>query len=132
VRDALGEILSRWGMMVSFASDRDTAMVRMHRAWDAGRPYAAALVDADLPPSDEISILDAMQESLLPPHGLILMLRPGRFATEASKYRQRGVSACLRKPIRMAELNEALRGALRLSRAVPREDTAPSRDAEAA
>lgn len=117
VRRIMGETLSEWGVMVTTAHESASAIVRMHRAWDAGRPFGAALIDAEMPPSNALALLDLMQEQYLPPHGIIIMMPPGARAAEAALYRHRGVSACLRKPIRQRELIDALRAALRLDRA---------------
>ncbi|MBD3237486.1 MAG: response regulator [Candidatus Eisenbacteria bacterium] len=132
VGEVLGEILTEWGMLVSYARDCDTALVRMNQAWDSGRPFAAALIDGKLASTDGVTLLNAMHEQYIPPHGLIITLPPKSFAGEAARCRQRGVSACLRKPIRLAELNEALRGALRLSRNARREVASPAQRTDAA
>jgi CheY-like chemotaxis protein len=131
VRQILGETLTDWGMTVIPVDSNAAALVRMHRAWEAGRPFAAALIDGDMSPSSGLALLDLMQAQYIPPRGVIMTLPPSAVTAEAAVYRERGITACLRKPVRQSELREALRTALQLGRSASLrgQDRAEERDA---
>jgi len=132
IREIIAALLDGWGAQVTTAEDSATAIIRMQRAWDVGRPFAASLLDADMPDTQGLELLDLLQRRYLPPHGIIMMISPRLIAADTARYRQRGVTACLRKPIRHAELREALRAALRIEPGRVADDSAPAPRAQAA
>jgi CheY-like chemotaxis protein len=108
-RRILAERLSGWGLHPTVVGSDDAARQALTRAHDAGAPFAAALIDADLGGPDAFALAAEM-----PAHGglhgpVIMMLSPGGRASE--RCRAQGLTAWLTKPIKPSALLEALQQA---------------------
>jgi signal transduction histidine kinase/CheY-like chemotaxis protein len=112
VRRVIGETLLSWGITPSEATFADGAIDELQRARDAGKPFAVALLDADMPPEDGFSLLDKMEGRFEVPKGTVMMLSATAGSAEVAKYQERGATACLTKPAKRSELIEAIMSAL--------------------
>jgi CheY-like chemotaxis protein/signal transduction histidine kinase len=99
----LADMLSQWGMKVSLAADGAAATEALAESAGSGDAFRLVLADAHLPVTDGCAVAPECALVLLTPYGR---------ATEASRRSEGGVAAFLTKPVRRAELREALRKAL--------------------
>ena len=105
-RQILQSMLNRWKLRAAAVAGGQEALGELSSAWEAGDPYALLLIDSRMPIMDGFTVLERAQQSLsvLP----ILMLSPSSCLEEAKRCRELGVNAYLVKPIRQAELREAI------------------------
>ena len=122
----LTEMCQAVGATVTAASDGAQALDLLRRGGASGRPFDVALVDLNVPPPDGEALAAIVAEEKIPTR---LVLTTGMIAaTTEQRIRQR-FSDLLRKPVRLSQLVEALRGRADRS-AVPRADAklSPARD----
>ncbi|MCK6503716.1 response regulator [Myxococcota bacterium] len=100
--------LAGWRMQATHVADGDAALLRLGQARSEGRPFGLLLLDADMPGRDGWSVLAALQDQPGLVGATVFMLPDGAPAARFQESRARGAAATIGKPIRPAELVEAI------------------------
>ena len=111
-RRILGRTLSSWKAAPTLAESAEAALAALHRARDSGQPFALVLSDAHMPGVDGFSLAKRIKQDAHLAGATIMMLTSGGQRGDAARCRELGVAAYLTKPIRQAELKEAVCGVL--------------------
>ncbi len=100
-RRILGEMLTGWGLSPTLAADRDAALAALDRALRERKPFAVALLDADLltPDWSETATKAGLPLVVLVPTGRVYPRVPG-------------VARSVAKPVKASHLLEAIEATL--------------------
>jgi CheY-like chemotaxis protein len=85
------------------------ALGEMRRAVDAGNPYPLVLLDANMPGMSGFAVVEEIRKDPRLAPATIMMLSSADQAENAARCRELGVAVYLVKPIKQAELLEAIR-----------------------
>jgi CheY-like chemotaxis protein len=100
--------LARWGMGPEPVERTEAALEALDRAQTSGQPFALVLADAYMPGLDGFALAeDIRRHPQLVGTSLVMMVSAGQRG-DAARCRELKVAAYLPKPIRQAELREAL------------------------
>ncbi len=91
------------------------ALRAIDEARRAGRPFALALVDADMPGMDGFDLVERMKKDGDPAAIPIVMLTSAGRRGDAARGRELGISAYLTKPVRQSSLLDAVMDTLGVS-----------------
>ena len=111
-RRILGRTLSNWKAVPTLAESAEAALAALRRARDSGQPFALVLSDAHMPGVDGFALTEQIKRDANLTGATIMMLTSGGQRGDAARCRKLGVAAYLTKPIRQAQLKEAVCGAL--------------------
>jgi two-component system sensor histidine kinase/response regulator len=103
-RGILAETLSRWGMIPTQTAGGAQALAAMEDAQAAGRPYALVIVDARMPDMDGFTLVERIRTDPRLRGAPIMMLTAYGQQGDAARSRESGASACLTKPVGVADL----------------------------
>ncbi len=126
----LEETLTNWRMAPTAVGSGREALAVMERAKDEGTPFALILVDVQMPEMDGFALVEHIQRSPKLAGPTIMMLSSAGQPGDLARARQLGVAAYLTKPIKQADLLDALLAAMGMQSAVapePAPRTAPVR-----
>jgi signal transduction histidine kinase/DNA-binding response OmpR family regulator/HAMP domain-containing protein len=121
-RRILEGLLNRWDMESTSVESGAEALEQLSAAWDAGEPYELILTDLNMPVMDGFTLVEHIRERSNLSAATIMMLSSGGNRGDAARCQQLGMAAYLMKPIRQAELREAIGralGARKLDSAMP-------------
>ncbi|HEX3623329.1 MAG TPA: response regulator [Acidimicrobiales bacterium] len=106
-RSALLAQVTRWGMSAVVAEDGAAGLDAVASAAGEGRPFAVAILDASMPGMDgaELAALMAADANLSATRVVLLSTRR---ALESTASGRTGIAAVVVKPVREAELHDAL------------------------
>jgi two-component system, sensor histidine kinase and response regulator len=107
-RRFLEEVLTRWGMRPALVDSGKEALESLRRAGDSGQPFPLVLTDAQMPGMDGFKLADLIRQNSQTSGTPIVMLASGGQPGDAARCRESGISAYLAKPVRQAELREAI------------------------
>jgi CheY-like chemotaxis protein len=107
-RRILSEMLSRWGAAVTEANGGQQAVAALLGATKAGAPYSLVLLDRRMPGVDGFEVAEAIHRQPTMAGTTILMLTSDNRAEDIARGRALGVAAYLVKPVKQAELLEAI------------------------
>jgi PAS domain S-box-containing protein len=107
----LREMLTRWGATVTEASGGAEGIAEMLRARAAGLPYSLVLLDRRMPGVDGFQVAERILGDPTMATTVILMLTSDNRAGDVARGRELGVAAYLVKPVKRAELLEAIHAA---------------------
>ena len=107
-RRILSEMLSRWGAAVTEANGGEQAVAALLGATNAGAPYSLVLLDRRMPGVDGFEVAEAIHRQPTMAGTTILMLTSDNRAEDIARGRALGVAAYLVKPVKQAELLEAI------------------------
>jgi PAS domain S-box-containing protein len=107
-RHILDDVLSRWRMKPTLASGGHAALDLLRKARDNDEPFPLVLTDAHMPEMDGFTLADCIRMDSKLADATIMMLTSGGQRGDAARCRELGVAAYLTKPIRQAELREAI------------------------
>jgi two-component system sensor histidine kinase/response regulator len=107
-RRILEGLLQRWGMLTGTAADGEKALAELARARAANQPYALVLSDMNMPRMDGFGLVDGIKQHPELSAATIMMLTSGGNRGDAARCGEMGVAAYLLKPVRQAELREAI------------------------
>jgi len=102
-RRALADLLSRWGMKAAQAADGPAAVEALAEAARSGDPFRFVLADAHLPGMDAGALAQHAGE-----RSTVVLLAPYGPGCDAARREAAGAVAWLTKPVRRAELRDAL------------------------
>ena len=108
----LERLLSSWGMMPALAASGPEALTMMEEAYQSGTAFPLVLLDFQMPVMDGFAVAERIKKSEHLSAATIMMLTSGGKRGDAARCRKLGVAAYLTKPIRHAELLDAIRLAL--------------------
>ena len=108
----LRELLSRAGAAVTEAANGEQALIEFGRAREAGRPYQLLLLDCVMPGMDGYEVAQRVRAEAAGSNLIILMLTSDNLTPKLARLRELGLDAYLVKPIRRAELFDAIASAI--------------------
>jgi PAS domain S-box-containing protein len=120
----LREMLARWGAVATEAEGGEQGLAALLQAEQAGAPYALVLLDHRMPGIDGFQVAERISKHPSLAGTIILMLTSDNRAGDVARGRELGLAAYLVKPVKRAELLEAIQEA--------RAGTAPPVDQPAA
>ena len=104
----LSEMLSRWGAVVTEAEGGQQGVAELLRAKQAGAPYSLVLLDRRMPGVDGFQVAETIHQQPAMAGTTVLMLTSENRAGDIARGRALGVAAYLVKPVKQAELLEAI------------------------
>jgi two-component system, sensor histidine kinase and response regulator len=107
-RRILKGLLATWGMQPELAADGETALAAMAGAEKCKRPFQLVLTDMHMPKMDGFELIERLRKQDDAETPTIMMLTSGGHRGDAARCEELGVAAYLLKPIRQAELHEAI------------------------
>jgi two-component system, sensor histidine kinase and response regulator len=107
-RRILEGLLISWGMEPALASDGESALAALHAACHDGCGFQLILTDMHMPKMDGFQFIERVRGHDGCQAPTIVMLTSGGHRGDAARCEQLGVAAYLLKPIRQAELREAI------------------------
>jgi len=113
-REILEHYLQSWGMVVHQVADAVTALIILEAAVDRHLPYDLVLVDQSLPEMDGLSLARAICNIPAVAATPRLLLSTSGYCSD-SVLTAAGISQCLLKPVRKAQLIAAVLDALDLN-----------------
>ncbi len=111
-RQILVKMLETWRMVPTVADSGAKAMVTLTEAKGIGRTFPLILLDAQMPEMDGFALAEYIKRHPSFRAATIMMLSSAGQRGDAMRCRELGVSAYLTKPVRQAELMEAVLTAL--------------------
>lgn len=110
-RQILLEITTSWGMNPTAVESGAAAMEAIDRAEAGGAGFRLAIIDSRMPGIDGFQLAEQIMEN---PHRstAVLMMVTSHDRTKVEHSRERGIAACLLKPIRQSEMLLAVLGVL--------------------
>ena len=107
-RRILEHTLLQWGMKPTLVSSGWAALAELRRAREAGQPTPLVLLDAQMPQLDGFQTASKIKQDPELVAATIMMLTSCGQRGDADRCREVGISAYLSKPVRQAELREAI------------------------
>jgi signal transduction histidine kinase/DNA-binding response OmpR family regulator/HPt (histidine-containing phosphotransfer) domain-containing protein len=110
-RQILLEITSRWGMNPTAVESGARAMEAINQAEASGANFRLAIIDSRMPGIDGFQLAEQIMGNPRRPTAVLMMVTSGdRIQVERS--REKGIAACLLKPIKQSEMLSAVVGVL--------------------
>jgi CheY-like chemotaxis protein len=108
----LREMLTGWKARVAEAASGEEALARLQRAQDAGDPYSLVLLDCRMPGMDGFQVVDAAKRHQGLANVTIMMLTSDGRGGDLAHARELGLAAYMVKPVKRADLLNAIAAAL--------------------
>ena len=112
-RRILEGLVRRWGMIPTVTSDGERALMALAAARDLNEPYQLVLTDMHMPKMDGFGLVREIKRSAEMSTSTIMMLTSGGQRGDAARCSELGISAYLLKPVRQAELRDAITRVMR-------------------
>jgi len=107
-RRILEGLVRRWGMKPTAMPDGEKALAELLSAQRLNEPYRLILTDMHMPKMDGFGLVEHIKEAPGLSAATIMMLTSGGQRGDSARCEQLGISAYLLKPVRQAELREAI------------------------
>ncbi len=107
-RRVLDETLSSWGMKTCLAADGFQAFTALKHAQESGYPIHLVLTDAHMPAMDGFRLAEQIKNEPQLAGTQVAMVTSGGQRGDAARCRELGIAAYLTKPVRQADLLEAI------------------------
>ncbi|HXX22352.1 MAG TPA: response regulator [Terriglobia bacterium] len=107
-RRVMDETLSFWGMKTCLAADGFQALMVLKHAQESGNPIPLLLTDAHMPLMDGFRLAAEIKREPQLAGTQVTMVTSGGQVGDAARCRELGISAYLTKPVRQADLLEAI------------------------
>jgi two-component system, sensor histidine kinase and response regulator len=107
-RRILEGLVTHWGMNPTVSSDGEKALIELSAARKANDPYGLILTDMHMPKMDGFGLVERIKENPELSTSTIMMLTSGGQRGDALRCGELGIAAYLLKPVRQAELREAI------------------------
>ena len=104
----LHNMVKRWGMNPTVVSDAEQALEKLSAAENANDAFRLILTDMHMPRMDGFGLVGHLKESGVFSTPTIMMLTSGGQRGDAARCEELGIAAYLTKPVRQAELREAV------------------------
>src|SRR5207253_3438117 len=101
-------LLGSWGMLPALAGNGLEALEMMEHGYQSGTAFPLVLRDFQMPKMDGFAVAERMKKTKHFAAATIMMLTSGGKRGDAARCRELGVAAYLTKPIRQAELLDAI------------------------
>ncbi|MGE0823936.1 MAG: response regulator [Candidatus Binatia bacterium] len=111
-RRILEEQLTCWGMCPVVVESGEQALAMLAQGATAGSPFSLVLLDAQMPNMDGFAVAESIKDSPTFARATIMMLTSEGHSQDAARCRALGITAYLTKPIRQADLLNAIVNAL--------------------
>jgi two-component system, sensor histidine kinase and response regulator len=111
-RQIFREMTAQWGLAATEAAAGPEALALMESAFQAGRPYDLVLLDLQMPGMDGFSVAKTIKNSAFGRQAKIIILTSLGQKGDAAYSREIGISGYLLKPVKKAELLDAIKIAL--------------------
>ncbi|MGV3722963.1 MAG: response regulator [Actinomycetota bacterium] len=107
-RRILREFLTGWGMLINEAESGAAAIAALEGATTAGSPYRLILLDCRMPEMDGFEVAASVGRSTAVAQVTIMMLTSDGRGGDISRARALGLGSYLVKPVKRAELYDAI------------------------
>jgi PAS domain S-box-containing protein len=107
-RKVLSQYLSAWSVETTSVADAGAALEALRRAAAAGRPFDVAVLDRHMPGTDGLQLAGALQADAALSQVRVVMLSSADGYGDRAAASDAGVGAFLTKPVREAQLFDAL------------------------
>ncbi len=107
-RRILEGLLLAWGMLPTMAADGESALACLAEAGRTEQLFKLILTDMHMPKMDGFGLVQRIHDGSSLPAGMIMMLSSGGHKGDAVRCQELGIAAYLLKPVRQAELREAI------------------------
>jgi CheY-like chemotaxis protein len=104
----LHKIVERWGMNPTSVSDGEQALDELSAAENANDAYGLMITDMHMPSMDGFGLVGHLKDRVKFSTPTIMMLTSGGQRGDAARCEELGIAAYLNKPVRQAELREAV------------------------
>jgi two-component system, sensor histidine kinase and response regulator len=104
----LHKMVERWGMNPTSVSDGEQALDELSAAENANDPYGLMLTDMHMPRMDGFGLVGRLKGGVKFSTPTIMMLTSGGQRGDVARCEELGIAAYLNKPVRQAELREAV------------------------
>ena len=109
-------ILGHWEMITTTASSGEEALAALSAAARSAKPFTLVLTDMRMPGMNGFELVQGVRQRPERSTATIMMLTSVGHRGDANRCKELGVSAYLLKPLRQAELREAISQVLRAPR----------------
>jgi two-component system, sensor histidine kinase and response regulator len=107
-RRILKGVVERWGMDASTAADGQQALAELAAAQARDEPFALVLTDMHMPKMDGFAFVEQINQAPEIATATIMMLTSGGQRGDAARCGDLNIAAYLLKPVRKAELRDAI------------------------
>jgi len=107
-RFILHKMVERWGMNPTSVSNGERALAELSAAENANHAFGLVLTDMHMPRMDGFGLVSHLKDSVKFSMPTIMMLTSGGQRGDAARCEELGIAAYLTKPVRQAELREAV------------------------
>jgi PAS domain S-box-containing protein len=107
-REVLAAQLNAWGVRTEETPDGPTALLALARARDAGDPFAAAILDMQMPGMDGADLARAIKADETLAHTRLVLMTSYGARGDARNMQEAGFAAYLVKPTRQSDLFDCL------------------------
>jgi CheY-like chemotaxis protein len=107
-RRILHTMVERWGMKATSVCDGEQALVELSAADGINESYGLVLTDMHMPKMDGFGLVVHIKERSKHSTPTIMMLTSGGRRGDVARCQELGIGAYLQKPIRPAELHQAI------------------------
>jgi CheY-like chemotaxis protein/HPt (histidine-containing phosphotransfer) domain-containing protein len=111
-RKLLDEMLLNWKMRPTLVHSAEEAQAELARSIQIGKPYALAILDAQMPGMNGFELAGWMREHPGSPTEMVMMLTSEGQSEQAALCRELGIESYLVKPVSQSELLDAIMTAL--------------------
>ena len=108
----LREIMTQWGALVEEAENGPTALGLLKKAEEAGAPFNLVLLDVRMPGMDGFAVAREIQLDPVMQGASVMMLSSDDRRGDIARIRELGIEGYLVKPVKRAELREAVQAVL--------------------
>jgi CheY-like chemotaxis protein len=115
----LRETLAAWGALITEVESGEAALAELRRAGETGHPYELLLLDARMPGMSGFDVAEAVKASSVGRGLTVIMLTSDHWADDIARTYDLGLGGYLVKPIRRADLYQAISIALGRSKGTP-------------
>jgi two-component system, sensor histidine kinase and response regulator len=113
-RHILQALLLYWQMKPTPAEDGPGALAVCRVAQEQGKPFALILLDGTMPRTDPLDFARQLRQCSGHNHASIILMTSAGHLADSYRDPDSGITACVMKPVKHADLIEAMRKALSL------------------
>ncbi|MGH9743118.1 MAG: response regulator [Candidatus Acidiferrum sp.] len=107
-RRILESLLLRWDMLPLSVDSGEAALAALAAAYDSGQPFALILSDLHMPAMDGFTLVEKIRQTPQLSAATIMLLTSAGHRGDAARCKELNIAAYLLKPVRRAELREAI------------------------